>query len=134
MEKMWYNMLMERLRRKIDEYLINWKNSNEKLPLIVKGARQIGKTNAIRFFGKNNYEVFIEINFAFLWWDASSLIPIEVKANDNVTTSLNHLIDSDTYSDIKYGIKLCNKNVGYNGKFYTFPYFLTFLLKKFLKR
>ena len=56
---------MDRLKRKIDKYLIEWKNSDNKLPLIIKGARQIGKTNAIRNFGKNNYKVFIEINFAF---------------------------------------------------------------------
>ncbi len=34
------------------------------LPLIIKGARQIGKTNAIRNFGENNYKTFVEINFA----------------------------------------------------------------------
>jgi len=65
--------------------------------------------------------------------DEDSLIPIEEKANDNSTVSLNNLIDSDNYQDIKYGIKLCNKNIGFNGKFYTFPYFLTFLLKRYLK-
>ena len=36
------------------------------------------------------------------------------------------------YPDIKYGIKLGYKNIGFNGKFYTFPYFLTFLLKRFV--
>ena len=41
--------------------------------------------------------------------------------------------DSDKYKDIKYGIKLGYKNIGFNGKFYTFPYFLTFLLKRYLK-
>ena len=55
---------MERLKRKIDEYLIEWKKDEHKLPLIIKGARQIGKTNAIRNFGKNNYKTYIEINFA----------------------------------------------------------------------
>ena len=65
--------------------------------------------------------------------DKDSLIPVEVKANDNATASLNNLIDNDKYKDIKYGIKLCNKNIGFNGKFYTFPYFLTFLLKRYLK-
>ena len=30
-------------------------------------------------------------------------------------------------------IELGNKNIGFNGKFYTFPYFMTFLLKRFLK-
>ena len=40
-----------------------------------------------------------------------NLIPVEVKANDNSTISLNNLINSDKYKDIKYGIKLCNKNI-----------------------
>ena len=39
---------MDRLRRKIDQYLIDWKNSKNKMPLIIKGTRQIGKTNAIK--------------------------------------------------------------------------------------
>lgn len=64
--------------------------------------------------------------------DTNYLIPVEVKASDNSTISLNNLIDIDKYKDIKYGIKLCNKNIGFNGKFYTFPYFLTFLLKRYL--
>ena len=64
--------------------------------------------------------------------DINNLIPVEVKASDNSTISLNNLINNDKYKDIKYGIKLCNKNIGFNGKFYTFPYFLTFLLKRYL--
>ena len=64
--------------------------------------------------------------------DADSLIPVEVKANDNATVSLNNLLKEDKYPDVKYGIKLGYKNVGFNGKFYTFPYFLTFLLKRFV--
>ena len=73
------------------------------------------------------------IEMDFFIRDCDSLIPVEVKANDNATASLNNLINSDNYKDIKYGIKLCNKNIGFNGKFYTFPYFLTFLLKRYLK-
>ena len=65
--------------------------------------------------------------------DANSLVPIEVKANDSATASLNALIEREQYADIQYGIKLANKNIGFNGKFYTFPYFLTFLLRRFLK-
>jgi predicted AAA+ superfamily ATPase len=64
--------------------------------------------------------------------DANSLIPIEVKSNDNATASLNNLLKTGKYPDVKYGIKLGYKNIGFNGKFYTFPYFLTFLLKRFL--
>ena len=74
-----------------------------------------------------------KIEMDFMVRDKNSLIPIEVKANDNATISLNNLINNNLYKDIKYGIKFCNKNIGFNGKFYTFPYFLTFLLKRFLK-
>lgn len=66
--------------------------------------------------------------------DAVSLIPVEVKASDNATVSLGKLTDvsSGKYKDIRFGIKLCNKNVGFNGRFFTFPYFVTFLIKRFL--
>lgn len=64
--------------------------------------------------------------------DADSLIPVEVKANDGVTASLNRLLNDDKYNDVKYGIKLGYRNIGFNGKFYTFPYFLTFLLRRFV--
>ena len=82
------------------------------------------------YFYKNDKGT-VEMDFFIR--DKNSLIPVEVKANDNSTVSLNNLIDSNNYKDIKYGIKLCNKNIGFNGKFYTFPYFMTFLLKRYLK-
>jgi len=50
---------MANLKRKID----SWKNSKDKKPLIIKGARQIGKTTSIEKFGKENYKSFIEINY-----------------------------------------------------------------------
>lgn len=65
--------------------------------------------------------------------DKDSLIPVEVKAGDGATVSLNRLIQEDVYGDIRYGIKFGMKNIGYNGRFYTFPYFLAFLLRRFLK-
>jgi predicted AAA+ superfamily ATPase len=64
--------------------------------------------------------------------DADSLIPVEVKAKDGATASLNNLIKWESYPDVHYGIKLGYKNIGWNGAFYTFPYFLAFLLKRFL--
>lgn len=82
------------------------------------------------YFYKNEKGTF-EMDFFIR--DKDSLVPVEVKANDNSTLSLNYLIDNNNYKDIKYGIKLCNKNIGFNGKFYTFPYFMTFLLKRYLK-
>ena len=51
------------LKRKIDTYLIQWKKNVERSPLIVKGARQIGKTESIRRFAERNYKSVIYINF-----------------------------------------------------------------------
>ncbi len=50
------------LRRKIELYLETWKNRNHK-PLIIKGARQIGKTTSILNFARRNYSSVIYINF-----------------------------------------------------------------------
>ena len=52
------------LKRKIDSFLKEWKNTANHLPLIVKGARQIGKTESIRFFAHQNYKNIVEINFS----------------------------------------------------------------------
>lgn len=51
-------------KRKIDDYLIKWKADSVHKPLIVKGARQIGKTESILHFARNNYENVVYINFA----------------------------------------------------------------------
>lgn len=87
---------------------------------------------------KQGYQLFYyntdkpALEMDFFIRDADSLIPVEVKANDGATASLNKLLKENKYSDVKYGIKLCYKNIGFNGQFYTFPYFLTFLLKRFV--
>ena len=44
------------LKRKIDAFLAEWKNTPEHKPLIVKGPRQVGKTESIRRFAEANYE------------------------------------------------------------------------------
>ncbi|MBE6966035.1 MAG: ATP-binding protein [Ruminococcaceae bacterium] len=64
---------------------------------------------------------------------SSSLIPIEVKAKNSKAKSLRQLIMSEKYPDISFGIKLCAGNIGFSDGIYTFPYFCTFLLKRYLK-
>ena len=51
------------LKRKLDIFLQDWKKDADRKPLIVKGARQIGKTETIKHFAMN-YENFVGINFA----------------------------------------------------------------------
>lgn len=81
------------------------------------------------FYYKNEKST---IEMDFFVRDSTNLIPVEVKANDNATISLRNLVEKEKYSDIKYGIKFCNKNIGFNEKFYTFPYFCAFMLKRYL--
>lgn len=51
------------LKRKLDAFLDEWKRDPVRKPLIVKGPRQVGKTESIRKFGAENYDNVIEINF-----------------------------------------------------------------------
>ena len=51
------------LKRDVYQKLSDWKEEKNKKALCVIGARQIGKTTAIRAFAKENYEHFLEINF-----------------------------------------------------------------------
>ena len=57
------NFVIERLRRKIDAILVEWSANKERMPLIIKGARQIGKTEAISHFAGQHYQNVIAINF-----------------------------------------------------------------------
>lgn len=68
----------------------------------------------------------------FLVRDANNLIPIDVKATDGKVKSIKSFIEDKNIKDINFGIKLAEKNIGFENNIYTFPYFLTFLLKRFL--
>ena len=58
-----YSASMENaIKRKIMNFLAKWRVSENHLPLIIRGARQIGKTYSVRQFGKS-YKSFVEINF-----------------------------------------------------------------------
>lgn len=81
-------------------------------------------------FYYRNEKSTIEIDFIVR--SATSLVPMEVKATDGASRSLQKLTDG-RIEDIKFGIKLCHKNIGFNGRFYTIPYFLVFALRDFLR-
>ena len=51
------------LKRKADDFLAQWKSNPGRKPLIIRGPRQVGKTETIRKFAAENYENVIEINF-----------------------------------------------------------------------
>ena len=51
------------LKRKILENLVNWKETKHHECLLIKGARQVGKTYIIKEFGKQYYKKMVYINF-----------------------------------------------------------------------
>lgn len=125
-------LLIGSLDEEAQEDLRNNKNFNT-----YKGA--IYENIVADMLVKQGYPVYFyrnqkaTVEMDFFARDLNSLVPIEVKATDGVTASLNTLISSDTYPDINYGIKLANRNIGFNGRFYTFPYFMGCFIKRFLK-
>ena len=52
-----------RLKRNAISELIRWKNSTERKPMVLKGARQVGKTWLMKEFGQNYYDNFVYFNF-----------------------------------------------------------------------
>ncbi|MCQ2329675.1 MAG: ATP-binding protein [Paludibacteraceae bacterium] len=50
-------------KRKIDNYLINWKNNSKHKPLVIKGCRQCGKTSSVKAFAYKNYKNVIYMDF-----------------------------------------------------------------------
>ncbi len=51
------------MHRDIDKTLIEWKNNPRRLPLLLRGARQVGKSYTVRAFGENHFDNLVEIDF-----------------------------------------------------------------------
>jgi len=75
------------MKRLIDEKLLDWKNRKDKKPLIIFGARQVGKSHSIIEFGKTHYE-----NMAYFFFEGNvKLQEIFNKGVDNVNALINDL-------------------------------------------
>ena len=90
-------------------------------------------------FAKQGLELFFykredgTLEEDFFVRDAHNLIPVEAKSRNGHSKSLKALIEGDKYPDVSWGIKLGDTNIGDSGTIKTFPYFLSFLLKDYLK-
>ncbi|NQY74716.1 MAG: AAA family ATPase, partial [Candidatus Margulisbacteria bacterium] len=51
------------MKREIDAQLDQWRESQNRKPLIVRGARQVGKTYALKAFGERSFKEYHYINF-----------------------------------------------------------------------
>jgi hypothetical protein len=53
------------MKRDLSVFLEKWKDSPDKKPLILKDARQVGKSCLVRDFGEKNFNRLVEVNFEF---------------------------------------------------------------------
>ena len=81
------------MKRNIYKELIKWKNDIDRKPLIMQGARQVGKTYIIKEFAKNEYQNFVYFNF-----EEDKNLSEFFKTNLNYKKILDNLA---IYSDIK---------------------------------
>ncbi|MFN5620722.1 MAG: AAA family ATPase, partial [Flavobacteriales bacterium] len=51
------------MQRAIETRLVAWKNNPERLPLIIRGARQVGKTYSMKWLGENHFKRLAYFNF-----------------------------------------------------------------------
>lgn len=85
--------------------------------------------SGFKLYFYKNIDATIELDF--LIRIKNEIVPIEVKRNRGRSRSLNAILANN--KKIKFGLKLTNGNIGFENNKFTFPYYLTFLLKKFFK-
>ena len=82
------------MNRDIIKYLIKWQKSLDYRPILIRDARQVGKTYTVRNFGKKYFDNFVEINFELapeLKTAFVSLNPSEIIEKISVFTGENIL-------------------------------------------
>ncbi|MBI5555283.1 MAG: AAA family ATPase [Elusimicrobia bacterium] len=69
------------MKRELEQELFNWKEHKDRLPLLLRGARQVGKSYLIEEFGKKAFKNMVVVNFEFrpeLKQCFTTLDPIEI--------------------------------------------------------
>lgn len=87
------------LKRKIETVLAEWKKSEDKKPLVIKGIRQCGKTYIVQKFAKENYENVVYMNF-ILEPDRKSAFVGNIDV-DTIILNLSALIPGSRFIDGK---------------------------------
>lgn len=81
------------MKRSIESRLLKWKNDPNKKPLIIRGARQVGKTYTIKEFGKSHFKKFVHFDFT----EQKSIH--QIFSND--LTAVNLLIQLEAFSETR---------------------------------
>ena len=94
----------------------------------IVGEAMVKAGMPLAYFKRDNSTLEMD----FFARSADSLVPIEVKAENNRSKSLRTLIESETYQDIRWGVKLVNGNVGFANDILTLPQWCAFRLPEII--
>lgn len=98
------------LKRKIETYLADWKQSKDRKPLVIKGIRQCGKTYIVQKFARENYDSVVYMNF-ILEPDKKSAFTGNIDV-DTIILNLSALIQGSRFIEGKPALSLTRfKNV-----------------------
>ena len=95
---------------------------------MLKGARQVGKTETVRHFAETAYTDYIEINFV----ERPEFKEI-VRDSSSVDSLISNISIIDQYKGIRWGVKLVNGNVGFANGILTLPQWCTFKLPEIIR-
>ena len=127
---------MAELRRQFYESLKEWKQTKKNKCLLIKGARQIGKTFIVEKFGRECYEDFVEINFI----EHPEYVAVFEKGLD-ADTGLSASVREDWFKlylsdvgamkrpNVPYGYKFTAGNVGVSDKKISIPHYMAVFLQ-----
>jgi len=82
------------MKRKIDEALFKWKNSHNRMPLLLNGARQVGKTYSLLSFARTHYENHVHVSLDINKRIAASL------EDDISPPSVIRMLEAETHEKI----------------------------------
>ena len=122
------------LKRKIEQHMIEWKNTQKHKPLIIKGCRQCGKTCSVLVFTKMGRKFYyfhkdsgLEVDFVIRY--KGECVLVEVKAATSNVKSTKTILRHPEKYHVHHAIKLGDYNVGRNGQILTLPLYMAFLLR-----
>ena len=131
------------IKRKIYNELVNWTDSNNKKPLVIKGLRQIGKTYIVKQFAKENYSSVIYLDFRkqqkkdsgleidFVTRYKRKCTLIKVKAENNKAKSLNTVLGDYVRYHVDSAIKIREGNISKNENTLFLPHYLELLIQEY---
>ena len=95
---------------------------------LIKHSKLVKAGTPLAYYKRDNSTLEMD----FFVRSAGSLVPVEVKAENNRAKSLRTLIESEAYKDIRWGVKLVNGNTGFENKVLTLPQWCAFKLKEII--